>query len=1355
LRKDLYKMDIKRIELMQNLERFVMDGNGVIVGCPGVGKSFSLSRLKVLLKNKNIPYLDLPIDQLGSGKIEELRSLLSFKGEWSDLILKLKDEVSQLKVKPGILLIDAFDAARNEEIRHRFLTMIRLFVLELRGWWNVIVAVRTYDALKSQELLQLFGEPQNEYNKDYLDPEIKCRNFRIPPLNENEINQAIEQIPNFSKIYEQASSDFKRLLEIPFNIWLIEKILDDFRTLPDISHVKSEVQLLDLFWEKRVSTGYEGDRKESILMRLVERMIAEHSLSLRKKDVDITNDNKFWAELYSNEVLIKVSSTKQRVSFSHNILFDYAVSILVIDDDSKELVKFILKDPSNPVFLRPSFDYYFTRLWHNEPSTFWKIFRDIYLNKNKDLRLFTRLLPPTVIAREARTNDELEPLLVFLKQSHDFANDAVCHILQAHNALQVKRDLLWVKFSREASKYLQKQFAWDIVKLSSIILERAKKDNNDEIFPICGELSRTILIWILEKRKINDSRDWVDRLGALWGVPLVAKTFKSNTAESGKLLDRVLSIANEKKFPIQYFFHLIDNLDSILPHAPHIVAKIYRAVLVNEETSEEKTGFGSPILPFVSTRRQDFQLCQHGLIKHFPGFLKHEPLLAAVTAIGFLNIYILKQHIAGYIKSGVKIDDLKQRFLFRGKEAFYFSDLSYIWDERTYHEEPTEIADEFFRYLYEISKSDDNVDEVASLLDVFRDNVQMAFFWKRLLETGSRSPGFFVPFLFELCIANPIQVGNETIHDLELFLKNASGFFTEDQLIKIENSIHAIPKGECDDEHRKYLELKRNRLLACIPFELLRVKESKKLIDELNKKEELPANEPLFEVSTGSGELTDEIWLQHKGVDIGKAENRTLIDLLKPLGDFVSQWPNKVPDQESVKKILPIAITAYQQIQANSGADKETVDSIWIQLASVAETISRIKMDTKSEEFLFCREILLKSSIHDLPVYQEEYERQFDHPWWTPAPRNEAAQGLPRLASMQPDDEILSAIKKLSRDKVSSVRYLVGIHLAELYQKCRDFFWEILESMSDNEKNSTVQEALCRTLRSGGADNESKAIKVFELLMDKFLSNRESPKHHDDRIFLLVWLSIKRQNQWAIDTINKILDNSMNYSLILSALSFELFKYLEPVTIDSLEKEAEIAVGTLSKLVEVTSKEIQRIQSTPESEISEDLKTNIKEFYHVIDNIVSRLYFKSGFKKGDNDDKPGIPDEQLEKFYLKSKPLLEKLLSYTEKSEKFYLLASTAHYFMQFLNNVLKFDAKGVLHMAAEVAQASKPFGYNLDSLAIREVVKLVETILADHRYVVQDTCSLKDLLNLLDIFAETGWPDAIQLTWRLEEIFR
>ena len=101
------------------------------------------------------------------------------------------------------------------------------------------------------------------------------------------------------------------------------------------------------------------------------------------------------------------------------------------------------------------------------------------------------------------------------------------------------------------------------------------------------------------------------------------------------------------------------------------------------------------------------------------------------------------------------------------------------------------------------------------------------------------------------------------------------------------------------------------------------------------------------------------------------------------------------------------------------------------------------------------------------------------------------------------------------------------------------------------------------------------------------------------------------------------------------------------------------------------------------------------------------------------------------------------------------MVASTAQRFMELLNGVLKYDPKDVLHMATEVVESSKATGYNLDPLAIREVVKMVETILADYRDEVRNGASLQDLLNVLDVFAETGWPDALRLVWRLDEIFR
>ena len=78
------------------------------------------------------------------------------------------------------------------------------------------------------------------------------------------------------------------------------------------------------------------------------------------------------------------------------------------------------------------------------------------------------------------------------------------------------------------------------------------------------------------------------------------------------------------------------------------------------------------------------------------------------------------------------------------------------------------------------------------------------------------------------------------------------------------------------------------------------------------------------------------------------------------------------------------------------------------------------------------------------------------------------------------------------------------------------------------------------------------------------------------------------------------------------------------------------------------------------------------------------------------------------------------------------------------------------MHLAKRVAKSSERFGYTLDSLAVDDVVKLVEIVLADYRHVVRDDedC-LKDLLNLLDLFAKTGWSDALNLVWRLDEVFR
>jgi hypothetical protein len=158
----------------------------------------------------------------------------------------------------------------------------------------------------------------------------------------------------------------------------------------------------------------------------------------------------------------------------------------------------------------------------------------------------------------------------------------------------------------------------------------------------------------------------------------------------------------------------------------------------------------------------------------------------------------------------------------------------------------------------------------------------------------------------------------------------------------------------------------------------------------------------------------------------------------------------------------------------------------------------------------------------------------------------------------------------------------------------------------------------------------------------------------------------------------------------------------------------------------------------------------------VIDAVITRLYLEVPCERGESEEPvEEIPDELCCRLYNEVKPLMKRVIAFAQDRENGVMFAGTAYYFMQLLTRFLSCNPKEVLHLAEGVARSSEPAGYTLDSLAVRDVVEFVEIVLADHRDEVQDGESLEDLLNLLDIFAKTGWSDALRLVWRLDEVFR
>ena len=865
-----------------------------------------------------------------------------------------------------------------------------------------------------------------------------------------------------------------------------------------------------------------------------------------------------------------------------------------------------------------------------------------------------------------------------------------------------------------------------------------------------------LLAWIWQERETSEA-DWYNRLGGYWVVPLVTKTYGTNPKESRTLLGKVLELTQEDNFPIEFLTRLTEHIDKIWDDDPEFVGLVYHEVFAHRETSDELTNRGSPILGLGSTRRQDYTMCQYLLIKHFPDFLQVALLAATQAVIQSLNSFIIDTYTFRDTQEGMTV---KETFNFRGKRAYSVEDIGFMWEGREYTNEPIEMADALFEFIAELAMSRNP--PLDSLLDVFRDHVRAAFFWKRLLKTAAQFPEVFAPHLFELCIAKPIQMSDVVFYELCTFLEAAVPEFTPEQRLRIEDTILGLPKEAIDKDHRESLEQRRNQLLAQIPS-LLLTGPAKEIREAMEDRKDVPVKRPPIDFSTWVEPYNDVKWLQEQDVDTTTPEHQELQRFFKDLDKFNSDWLNDVPTEEATELILAALEEGYATITGNTGADKEVVDLLWYKLTACAAILSRVADNPDSHLFAFCRQVLLDGATHELPKPNPELDTQFNYSGYSPFPRHEAVRGLLRLTARQSDAEMLDAIEKLASDPVPSVRMVTAIELFRVYYTEPVRFWSLMDGRATHEMNRVVQRYLYATLAQVVArekENEEKTTHIMDKLLKRTPPPTEWLEPADPFIALLMWLAIDCENSWALETIeDTFFKEPIRFANPLNRAVFWIMKnYVRPKNLETSERHERMrrAIAWLSKVITVASGGIEQLCAAFKKHKTEEVEKQLHDIYKVIDEVIMRLYFEVAREKdGAEEPVKEIPYELRCRFYSEVKPLMEGVIDFALDPENGVMFAKTAHYFMQLLTSFLSCNPKEVLHLAEGVARSSEPFGYNLDALAVEDVVKLVEIVLADHRDEVRDGQGLEDLLNLLDIFAKTGWPDALRLVWRLDEVFR
>ncbi len=163
-------------------------------------------------------------------------------------------------------------------------------------------------------------------------------------------------------------------------------------------------------------------------------------------------------------------------------------------------------------------------------------------------------------------------------------------------------------------------------------------------------------------------------------------------------------------------------------------------------------------------------------------------------------------------------------------------------------------------------------------------------------------------------------------------------------------------------------------------------------------------------------------------------------------------------------------------------------------------------------------------------------------------------------------------------------------------------------------------------------------------------------------------------------------------------------------------------------------------------------RERIRALVQLADTIGHEVYFASGAFLEEQPQRRTtgrvLTDPEKVRFLAELRPILEMLADFG--------FAGLGHILLDTLASLVTVDPAEVLQLIGRVVRAGQRSGYQYESLAVDLIVKILQRYLADYRALFRESEECQRLLlDILDIFVQVGWPAALRLTHRLEEIFR
>lgn len=1303
----------------------VETGSLLIVGEPGAGKSGVLNALARDLRSQGRDVIELAVDRYSVESLEGLQHELGLQRPLLEVLTAWDGDGE------GWLIIDALDATRGGRGEGVFRTLIEQ-VLERNGRWKVVASIRSFDLRMGQQFRSLFrgAPPINAL----MDPEFgQVRHVQVPAWSEAEFTRLLVAAPPLADALRNAPAPLRDLAAVPFNTRLLSELIRSGLVTSDLSHIVSQAQLLQLYWDHRLTPL--GAPGRACIRRIVDAMVETRRL---RASIDAASgtDPGMIDTLEGQGVVLKVDNERW-VQFRHHLLFDFAAARVLMDPDA--LISGGLRFPKaegKGLMLAPALGFLLREIWDADPTRadFWQAGAFLMADTEGDpvIRGATGRL-----CAEYPTNADDAAILAQRVVAGD-ANSAAAFI-HTSGALAVRLEdrpdtplAPWARLAAGVAANVAPVAGSLRFLLFKLVTVTSEPDLRTEL----GVAARALF-----------EHFWASGSTGM-AIDLVAQTFETDVGASQTLLAQLFTRERLVLHGAEEAPAVAHRIALIAPAAPDFARDVYAAVFGFSVEDARETSMGnSQILPLRSNARQDYDMARYSLSEYLPTFLAEHPYQAVDAVIAATEGFVEREH-------RLREEHHDASFEVNGRKVRLREDLSYIWA----HDPDTVYghdADALVRCLMNGLKGAKE-DAALKMAQRLVERADLAVLWSRLFMAAAARRDRVADLALPYAMAEPMLTSASTRKDAIDVIAVAYPHLPAAERETFEAGVLTF-----DFSSFKYPEAARqgflDRLFGAIGKPALASEAARALVDAAEDGQD-GRNERLYRIHTSTGSPDPYHWIDDldreskvdqalmMAIDVAKAALG-----LDRAGDDTGDALDGATALTAVETLAVAMDSAVQNARLFAHAE-----------GIVGEGVGKIidrKLVPPLEDAADTARLLtlLRMAVSSSgPLKHEETEANFEQgaSWGSPAARVEAAEAVLDLVLQRPDlyADLGTTIDALLEDPHPAVRLQAGLHLLRIWDIDRDGFWMRLERRASEEANLGVLDhlidgALGRVMHADPVRSEALAMTLLARFEDE-PERQARVRKHLASVITVLWVT--HQGADAERVLDRWAADLTTFAPELAKITATLRNaFVSGLSGDRRPDDAGLRQRSLAlaeRIVEAAATGLTRHYDllAPTEAESEAAST----YARLLDSVCRELYFASGAFRSSGRDDP-VPDaEGLAIFLAETRNLLKRIGDSGTPHTVYYLLQLLEH--LAPVEPAVVFDL-----MANALMGGGRRTGYQFEFMGADLLVRMVGVYLADHKALFEDEARRAVLIECLEIFMEAGWPAARRLLYRLPELIQ